>query len=216
MLRHEAGPDNENAQSVALPDWFDPQLVDLLEKKLRRKKSFVSVLDRITFLLLEFVVRPVGWSYVRPVAWADLEMMMQHDCDAITANGYAPDVIVGIESGGAFIANFVAKCLGVQDVSYVRVESYSPIFDSTVLAFMTRFLRRARLTLRGDLDVKGKRVLLVDDQVYTGKSLQAARECLEQAGAATVKTYCVYVTGSTTDFAGRSGRMNYVPWGDDP
>ena len=216
MLNHEADPDKENVPTGDLPDWFDPRLVGLLKRKLGRKKTILSFVDWVTFQILELVVRPKGWSYLRPVTWGDLETMIQADCQVITDLEYAPDVVVGIKSGGAFIANYVAKCLGVEEVCYVQVEYYRPIFSSTVLAFITRFLRRARLTLTGELDVQGKRVLLVDDQVYTGKSLRAARAYLEQSGAAAVKTYCVYITGSSTDFAGRRGRMNYVPWGDDP
>ena len=77
-------------------------------------------------------------------------------------------------------------------------------------------LRKAKLHVDAPIPADGKRVLLVDDQIYTGKTINTARDWLHGQGAAAIKTYCLYSACETTDFCYRQGRMNYVPWGDDP
>lgn len=56
---------------------------------------------------------------------------------------------------------------------------------------------RASYALRGDVSVKGKSVLLVDDIVTTGASLAACTQKLLKAGAASV--WCVSVAVDDTD-----------------
>jgi len=208
---------SERADLLAdVPEWFDPALLDLLNRKRHRKRWGLYFFDTLVLWLMELLVRPNGWSYVKPITWSDLEAMMEQDCQCIQSSGFAPNLIIGVKSGGAFIANFIAKRLGIPNVQYVHVTYYSPIFGSTVLAFITRFLRKPRFRIERPIDVEGKRVLLVDDQIYTGRTLRAASDWLVQNGVHEIKTYCLYASREETDFCYRRGRMNYVPWGDDP
>lgn len=201
---------------VEIPEWFDPALAALLQRKKNRKRAGLHLFDLLIFHGLERLVKPKDWSYTRPVAWKELEGWMQQDCERIQATGFVPDLIVGIKSGGAFIANFMAKCLGVRDVRYLQVKYYSPLLGSTVLSFLTRSLRKAQLQVDAPIPVEGKRILLVDDQIYTGHTINTARDWLLKQGAAAIHTYCLISARETADYCYRTGRLNYVPWGDDP
>ena len=66
------------------------------------------------------------------------------------------------------------------------------------------------------VEVLEKRVLLVDDQVATGASLQAAKQHLQDRGAGTVKTYCLFAKDpELVDYFNNPGLGIYFPWGKD-
>ena len=37
---------------------------------------------------------------------------------------YKPDIIIGIKTGGALIANYIAKRLGVKEIDYIKIKKY--------------------------------------------------------------------------------------------
>jgi hypoxanthine phosphoribosyltransferase len=100
---------------------------------------------------------------------------------AIMAGGYDPQVIVGIAKGGVLPATVVASLL--------RREFY-PIRLSR--RYNDRVVRETPDVLLGPPPaISGQRVLLVDDFVTTGETLDLARgACLAQ-GAAEIRTACL-------------------------
>lgn len=85
------------------------------------------------------------------------------------------DVVVGIAEGGIVPAVLVAQHLGT-DVEVVKIryrdEDNNPIYDSPQVI--------------GEVELSGKRVLLVDDVSRSGKTLEKGREVLK---GNTVKTF---------------------------
>ncbi len=200
-----------------LPEWFDKTLVPELLRKRDRRPGRLRVLDTCLFSLLDLVSSSSYWQYRKPYSWKEIESLIREDCDGIRSSGFQPETIVGIKSGGAFIARFVARCLAVESVHYVRVSHYAPILGSAVLPVLLRC--RSTPTLVGHEpipDLQGQAVLLVDDQIRTGRSMEAALEWVRQQGAREVRTYCVFCQGARTDFGNRDGIMMHVPWGTDP
>jgi uncharacterized protein len=102
---------------------------------------------------------------------------------AIMVSGYAPQVIVGIAKGGVLPATVIA--------SLMRREFY-PIRLSR--RHNDEIVRETPELLVGPPpSIAGQRVLLVDDMVATGVTLDLARRaCLEQ-GAAEVRTASLFV-----------------------
>lgn len=207
------------------PEWFDQRLLPALAAKRHRRRGRLHFLDALVFGALDLAESLHGFSFTRRHSWVELEGIVREDCARVREQGFVPDAVVGIHSGGAFLAGFVARELGVPLVDYVRVVHYPPVLGSMLLAFLTRSFRAPELEPSADgVDVTGRRVLVVDDQVCTGRSLALARDWLLQRGAETVKTYClfsqhgygVYAPATTIDFGGRRGVLIYAPWGDDP
>lgn len=202
-------------QYEAPPTWFDPALEELLAKK--RDRSGMSTFER----LLDWAVRqPLKVVVPREIfntykhQWADIEHMVREGSETIQL-GYNPDVVVGVKSGGAFIANYVAQCLGVRDVGYMKASHYSHKSKSIALT-LTQMNQEAVIKEPCTIDVAGKRVLLVDDQVATGASLRVAKEHIKEQGAAQVKTYCLFAKDPTlVDYFTSHGLGVYFPWGKD-
>lgn len=89
------------------------------------------------------------------------------------------------------IARPVAQALGValDFRSLVRVRATAPQTGMTVAA-RRKNLRNA-FRLRDPATVRGRHVALVDDVMTTGSTVQAAAQCLRQAGAETVEIWVV-------------------------
>ena len=206
----------DRAEQDNLPEWFDRRLRGELLRKRNRPRGACSIIDAAAFWMMGMLVRNASWRFSREYDWSELESYIEDDCREIRASDFQPDVVVGIKSGGAFIANLVGTLLGTSDVGYVRVERYSPVWGSTVLALLTKYFRAPKLVVDTDLDLTGRKVLLVDDQVLTGKSLSLARQWVESCGASEIRTYCVFTQGYRPDYGTRSGIMMKSPWGDDP
>lgn len=89
---------------------------------------------------------------------------------------YSPDSIVGIVRGGLVPARLLSSELGVKDMYALTVKKVG---------------EERKVTSDILEDVSGKKILLVEDMIETGKSLIVAKEYLEKKGAE-VKTACLY------------------------
>ena len=89
---------------------------------------------------------------------------------------YIPDIIVGIVRGGLVPARLLSSELRVKDMYALTVK---------------RVGEERNVTSDILEDISGKKVLLVEDMLETGKSLIVAKEYLEKKGAE-VKTACLY------------------------
>lgn len=90
------------------------------------------------------------------------------------------DMIVAIANGGIISAALLNQRLNI-DIQLLKLNlrdaSQRPLYDSPRLLEEIKF------------DVRGKKILLVEDRVKTGMTLNYARQLL--AGAALVKTFAV-------------------------
>ncbi len=89
------------------------------------------------------------------------------------------------------IARPVARVLGapLDYFSLVRVRTTAPQTGMTLTA--RRKNLRSAFRLRDPATVRGRRVALVDDVMTTGSTVQAAAQCLRQAGVETVDIWVV-------------------------
>ncbi len=200
-----------------LPEWFDPDLEALYYKK--RDRSGISYLDRtldgIMRGILKLTPSELSHIHTHKHTWEDLEEMMQSTCQEIKDERYLPDLIVGIKSGGALIAKYVAQCFGNIEFAYVKVSHYSDQSRSTVRS-LQQIRKEARITEPVQIEVKDRRILLVDDQTATGGSMEAGKTYLLELGAREVKTFCLFAKEvNLVDFHSRRGLAVYFPWGKD-
>lgn len=93
---------------------------------------------------------------------------------------YKPDVVVGPVTGGVILSFEMARCLGT-------------------LAYFTEKTADGGMELRRGFDVRGKRVLLIEDVITTGGSILKAAEAVKQAGGE-VAAFAILVDRSSGRF----------------
>ncbi len=199
----------------ASPPWFDPALEGLLQKKRDRSgmPKYDRTLDWVVRQLLKTVV-PREIFNTHKHTWADVESLIRRGTEQIEL-GYNPEVVIGIKSGGALIANYIAQCLAVNTVGYMKVSHYSDSSQS-IARTITKMGQQAIVKEPCTTNIAGKRVLLVDDQTATGLSLETGKQHLLERGAADVRTYCLFAKDPTlVDYFTNHGLGVYFPWGKD-
>ena len=139
--------------------------------------------------------------------WSQIYAMLLSQAEKIRRSGFKPDVIVGLTRGGWIPARVLSDLLEIPDLAVVRVEFYLGVAETC---------NKPVLTQRVSADVKGKKVLLVDDVADTGKRLQVAREHIRQKGATEVRIATVYrkpFSAVTPDYFEKETRRWVVfPW----
>ena len=99
--------------------------------------------------------------------------------DKINKSNYKPDVIIGLARGGWVLARVLCDFVGVKDLVSLKVEHWGVTAtpDGT-----------AKLKNEITVDLKGKKVLVVDDLTDTGESMRVAVDYIKSLGPAEVKT----------------------------
>jgi len=191
-----------------LPAWFDPTLRDLI-----KQKSLANLRSRH---LEWYVVKPFSPKILnRRVSWADIEAMVARiDVPA------AFDSVVGVTSGGAFIARCVAAKLGVSKVRYARSRLWSGRTAYRTFVISLRYyagLPNANIARFDDeeTDLCGERVLVVDDSVCTGATLASVVALCRERGAVHVETFALFANPEhPTHYHDQISKTPLVwPWG---
>ncbi len=116
-----------------------------------------------------------SWDYIHELC-IDL-------ADEIRAAKYEPDIIVAISRGGWIPGRLLSDLLGKLVVATIQVEHYVDVYKTR---------KKPEITQPISIDVKGKKVLLVDDLADTGLSLKLVTDYLNNNGAKDVKICALY------------------------
>lgn len=119
-----------------------------------------------------------------------------------------PDVVIGIAKGGVFVGGAVASLLG-RDFFPVRISRRSR--DRVVR-------RRPRVFGKMPAEIRGKRVLVVDDVLASGETMKLARAQAMAAGALETlsATLVVHEEGPRPDwFVLETSDLVVFPWDYD-
>ena len=110
--------------------------------------------------------------------------------------GHRPVTMLAVLTGAmVFMADLVRRLTMPVEIATVTAQSYR--------GQATR-AGRLRTSLPGDLDLAGRRVLIVDDILDSGQTLHALKRLLGRRGAADVRT-CTLVRKDRPDLTGREG-----------
>jgi len=114
------------------------------------------------------------------MTWEQLGTGSRELAEAIYADDWVPDVILGISRGGLLVAGALAYALGVKNTATISVEFYTGIDERLELPML--------LPPVPDLiDLGSARVLIADDVADTGATLELVREfCAGRVGEARV------------------------------
>jgi hypoxanthine phosphoribosyltransferase len=116
-------------------------------------------------------------------SWNDIYAMCLKVADLIKKGTYKPDLIIAVSRGGWIPGRILSDLLENPKIATIKVEYYEDIYETRSEPEITQPLT---------VDIRGKRVLLVDDIADSGHSLRLVKEHLFEKGAADVRVCTLY------------------------
>ena len=96
----------------------------------------------------------------------------------VTADGFAPDLILAVARGGLFVAGALSYALDVKNVHLTNVEFYTGVDERLDVPVLLP-------PVPSTVDLSGARVLIADDVADTGGTLRLVRDfCAEHVAEA--------------------------------
>ena len=126
----------------------------------------------------------------------------------INISNYKPDIIVGLARGGWVLARVLCDLIGVKDLVSLKVEHWRLTATPD---------GKAKLKYPLNVDLTGKRVLVVDDITDTGESMHVTQDYLKSLKPSEIKTAALrHISTSkfTPDYFGEEIAWRWVifPW----
>ena len=112
-------------------------------------------------------------------SWKEMHEFAEEAARQVKESDFHPDVIIGLTRGGLVPARLFADLLHVKDVYTINVDHWG------LTATMDG---EAKLTQKLNVDITGKKVLVVDDITDTGQSIEIAKKHVGELGPSVVKT----------------------------
>lgn len=116
-------------------------------------------------------------------SWGYIYELCIQVANQIRRSGYKPDLLVAISRGGWIPGRVLSDLLENPNLATIKVEHYIGIYKTRA---------RPKITQPLPIEVKGKRILLVDDIADSGKSLKLVKKHLFDQGAVDVKICALY------------------------
>jgi uncharacterized protein len=144
---------------------------------------------------------------VSELSWSEFDRKVQALARTIHAD-FKADAVVGIAHGGVFVGGALARVLELEFFP-VRISRRS----------RDHVQKRPKAASEMPRELKGKKVLLVDDLASSGDTLELARSMLEKVGVKQVRTACLVrrEEGFEPDWCGvKSDALILFPWDYEP
>ncbi|MCL5114568.1 MAG: hypothetical protein M1604_02175 [Patescibacteria group bacterium] len=100
------------------------------------------------------------------LSWEEIEKMADDLAERIKNSGFKPDYLVGITTGGLVPLGLLAKRLDFESILTVSTTSYDDGHNQKEL----------KVTYLPEVDLKGKKILLIDEIADSGATLEKLRE----------------------------------------
>ena len=110
--------------------------------------------------------------------WNQIYDMLLHQAQKIQADGYKPDIIIGVARGGLVPSRILSDLLETKEFATIQIEYYDGINQTKQEPILKQCLNTT---------LTDKKTLLVDDISDSGSSLQLAKKHLQQQGAKEIK-----------------------------
>jgi hypoxanthine phosphoribosyltransferase len=142
------------------------------------------------------------------MSWDSFQNLAEEAARKIVESGYEPDFMVGLARGGWVLSRVLCDFLGIKDLVSLKVEHWGVTATPD---------GKARIKYPFDVDLTGRRVLVVDDITDTGQSMIVAMDYIMTLNPLEVRTAALqHITGSefTPDYYGDeiSWRWVIFPW----
>lgn len=116
-------------------------------------------------------------------SWEDAEKATASLTEKINSSGFSPDIIIAISRGGLVPARLLSDSLNVPVLYTIRIFFYSSVGVR---------MEKPEVTQPLSADIKGKKILIVDDISDSGKSLELAEEHAKSLNPAEIKTATIH------------------------
>ena len=114
--------------------------------------------------------------------------MLLDQTQKIHCDDYKPDIIIGIARGGIVPARILSDLLQIPDFDTIQIEYYSGINKTKKEPILKQCLHTV---------ITNKKILLVDDVSDCGRSLQLAKNYLQNQGSKQIKIAALYAKPGT-------------------
>jgi len=118
------------------------------------------------------------------ISWKELHLALVKLAAKVKMSEYKPSIVIGVLKGGLIPARIMADLLAVSELGFIGVRFYKGVSKREA---------KPEITLPPMPSVSGRKVLLIDDIVDTGRTIQLAVDELYRYGAAEVKSMAIYV-----------------------
>ena len=135
-----------------------------------------------------------------------LYVELKRAVQALLAAGPQPTHLVGVATGGAWLAERLQRELGLPGQAGVVVSTLHR--DD----YAQRGLSASAAQTHLPFDVEGAHILLIDDVLYTGRTLRAVLNELFDHGRPASVRLAVLVDRGLLDHLARDGRERYLAW----
>ncbi len=124
------------------------------------------------------------------VSWDEAYRLSKILAHKIKSSGFKPDLVIGIARGGLVPARIVCDFLLQKDLAAIKVEHWG------IAATLGK--AKIKFPLPIDIDISGKKVLMVDDVADTGDTFSVIMDYIKEKSPSEVKTAVLhYKTCST-------------------
>lgn len=134
------------------------------------------------------------------IDWSEVNKIIENIANKIKNTDFTADIVAPIPKGGWTVASLLAQHLHIKDYISLSQEKNG---------------NNRRTFFAGKIEVKGRKILVIEDSIETGKSLFDVKSELSSLGA-DVKTVALYVSknfhGTNPDFYYSIGEIPVFPW----
>ena len=113
------------------------------------------------------------------VSWPKVEVWVESIIKRMSAEGFVPEIVIGMSRGGIVPSRLICDHLVVKNLFTVKTEHWGLTATPD---------GKARLAQALHADIRGQRVLVVDDITDTGQSLLLAKEHVGALNPGALKT----------------------------
>jgi hypoxanthine phosphoribosyltransferase len=159
-----------------IPDWVDSKMIPNIKKK-RESPFYLKFLSILANIYLH------GPTFI---SWNTLEKQLDIIIEKIKQNNKNMDIVVGIKTGGAIISDYISKKLNIPDykIKLSRseyncakkpIDTLNDIYQRNIVGNLGEYSVCEGITE----DIQGKNVILIDEMITTGKTMNEAIQYLK-------------------------------------
>lgn len=112
------------------------------------------------------------------LTWEDVQALAEKTADKIKEDNFTPDIMIAISRGGFDPARIISDQLNIRKLASLQIIYYSSVNEK---------MKEPQVLFPLNAQIKGLKVLVVDDVSDSGHSLMAVKKYTEDKGAAVVK-----------------------------
>lgn len=131
----------------------------------------------------------------KKLTWDEVEQTALHVVEEIKKDGFEPDIIISVARSGLIPGSLISYALGNKELYVIKTD----LSTAQKVGKDQELRRRPKITQELSVDIEGKKVLVVDEMVVSGSTLQMVSEYLDMKHPAEVK-YGVLLRQPWTEF----------------